>query len=130
MGRFFGEELREQLEVRELVVRGQDRVRLRRALGLRDLHHRLVAQALRRVVGRHRRPREVDQREHLAVADVHVVGDRQGLDACGALHVQKVPEVFRVLRIEPREREGKVVGAREEIILGCRLPSRVPTIHS
>ncbi len=109
-----GEELREQLEVGELVVRRQDRVRLRRALGLRDLHHRLVAQALRRVVGGHRGAREVDQREHLAVADVRVVGDGQRLDAAGALGVQKVPEVLRVVRIQPREREGQVVGARED----------------
>ena len=114
MGRFASEELREQLEVGELVVRRQHRVRLGRALGLGDLHHRLVAQALGGVVGGHRRAREVDQREHLAVADVRVVGNRQRLDAAGALRVQEVPEVFRVVGIEPREREGQVVGTRED----------------
>ena len=91
------EELGEQLEVGELVVRGHHRMCFRRALGLRDLHHRLVAHPLHGVLRGHRRAGEVDQREHLSVADVHVVGDRQRLDAVGALRIQIVAKVFGIL---------------------------------
>ena len=96
----------EQLEVGEGIVRRQARVRLRTALDLEDLHQRLVAAPRRGVLGRERSPFEAGRFEHPAAAQVPVVGDREYVHPPKPLFVERLPEIFRILRIE--RREGKV----------------------
>ena len=126
-GRTFGERdrsvfaerhrvLRPDLEIGPLVVRRQRRMRLRGPLVLCDLHQRLVAPSLLRIGRIDRLASPVGAIEHLALAPVRVVRDRERFDPVGALLVEPRPEVFGVDRVDSAERQrGHVVAGKDHV---------------
>ena len=89
---------------------------LRGPLALCDLHQRLVAPSLLRIGRIDRLPSRVGASEHLALAPVRVVRDRERFDPVGALLVEPRPEVFGVDRVDSAERQrGHVVAGKDHV---------------
>ena len=92
-------------------------MRVRLALGLDNLHDRLVGLLTCRVASVHRTAKERVRREHPAVRDVGVVRDSDTIQADIALKLHIGPEVLRIDRVECRERGRWRVTAPEDVAM-------------
>ncbi len=94
-----------QLEVGPLVVGRKQRMGVRGALDLCDLHQGLVAHALLGIRGIHGRAVHTGQLEHQPVGAVGVVRYRQRFHTQAALGVHPRPQVLRVAGVHAGKRQ-------------------------
>ena len=109
-----GDAVGEDLEVRPLVVRRQQRVRLRGAFDLGHLDQGFVAHPQLGVGRVERLAADGLELEHVAVAAVRVVRDGKALDAFVPAFVEPAPEVLGIARVGRGEGHGRHVAALED----------------